>query len=113
MEHLGEGDPAVYSFEGNPELNMTCTIASNNIADPQFRESVNRAITEGVGDRSGDWRVVVYKAPDCQDIAIRMLGPNGLRWDWTLRETEQTPEFVRERVAQGILTTLSLHESSA
>jgi hypothetical protein len=91
---------------------MSCTIASNNIPAPQLRESVNKAVREGIGERSGDWKVDIYQAPDYPAFAIRIEGPKGLRWSWTLHEHEQTPEFIRERVAQGIITKLSLLEDS-
>ena len=38
---------------------------------------------------------------------------NGLRWNWTFYENEQTPDFIRDRVAQGIFTKLSLQEDLA
>src|SRR5579863_7232767 len=44
-------------------LRMSCTIASNNIPAPQLRESVNKAVREGIGERSGDWKVDIYQAP--------------------------------------------------
>jgi hypothetical protein len=91
---------------------MSCTIVSNNIVTPQLRDSVSQAVREGSGDTSGDWKVVIYQAPDYPAFAIRIEGPNGLRWDWTLYEQEQAPEFIRQRVAQGILTKLSLQGDS-
>jgi len=92
---------------------MPPTIVSNNIASPQLRDSVNKAVCDGIGERLDDWKVVVYKAPDNEALAIRIEGPHGLRWNWTFYENEQTPDFIRDRVAQGILTKLSLEEDPA
>ena len=91
---------------------MACTIVSNNIPSPHLRDSVSKAIREGIGERAGNWKITAYQAPDYFALAIRIEGPEGLRWEWTLYENEQTPEFIRERVAQGIVDRLSLQEDA-
>lgn len=89
---------------------MPSTIVSNNIPSPELREAVNKAVREGIGDRLGEWKVIVYQAPDHLAFAVRIEGPEGLRWNWTFFGQEQAPEFIRERVAGGIAGQLSLRE---
>jgi hypothetical protein len=91
---------------------MSCTIVRNNISAPQLRASTSGAVREGIGERSGDWQVDIYQAPDYPEIAITIAGPQGLSWDWTFYEQEQSPEFIRERVAQAIIDNLSLQGDS-
>lgn len=91
---------------------MSCTIVTNNISTPQLRASASKAVCEGIGERSGDWRVDIYQAPDYPAFAIRIVGPRGLRWDWTFYEQEQSSEFIRQRVAQGIIDKLSFQGGS-
>jgi hypothetical protein len=74
--------------------------------------AVSKAVCEGIGGRSGDWKVEIYQPPDYPALAVRIQGPRGLHWDWTLRETEQTPEFIRERIAQSIKVKLALQGNS-
>ena len=81
---------------------MPCTIISNNIYLPEKREAVNAAIRAGIGERTGDWRVVVYEPPDFPAVAARIEGPKQLRFSWTFLEGEQTPQFIEDRVAKGI-----------
>jgi hypothetical protein len=57
--------------------------------------------------------VVVYQSPDYPAFAVRIDGPKGLRWSWTLREQEQAPEFIQQRIAQAIKTQFLLREDSA
>ena len=87
---------------------MSCTIASNNIPSPQLREAVSKAVCDAIGQRPGDWFVAVYQAPDYPGIAIRIDGPQGLRWSWTFVGLEQAPAFIQQRVAEGITAQLSL-----
>jgi hypothetical protein len=91
---------------------MSCTIASNNISSPELRTAVSEAIRDGIGERPGDWNVVVYQASDCPELAVRIEGPKSLRWSWTFREQEQAPAFMQQKVAQAILAKLSLQESA-
>jgi hypothetical protein len=92
---------------------MFCTIASNNISCPELRKTVSDAIRDGIGDRFGEWNVVVYQAPDCPELAVRIEGPQGLRWSWTFREQEQAPELIQQKVAQAMLAKLLSHEESS
>jgi hypothetical protein len=92
---------------------MSCTIVSNNISSPEVRKAVSEAVRDGIGERAGEWNVVVYQAPDCPELAVRIEGPNGLRWSWTFRGQEQTPEFMEQKVAQAILAKLSLQASAS
>jgi hypothetical protein len=87
---------------------VSCTIQSNNIVSPALRELVGRAVCEAIGERPGEWKVTIYQAPDYPAFAIRVEGPNEWRWNWTVHDSEQKPEFIRQRVAQGIATKLSL-----
>jgi len=87
---------------------MACTILSNNIPSPEAREAVNAAIREGVGARAGEWRVVVYQPQDFPALAVRIEGPEELRLNWTFLAGEQTTEFIRDRVAKGIVGCLTL-----
>jgi hypothetical protein len=82
---------------------MSCTIVSNNILSPEVRESVNTAIRNGIGDRVGEWNVVVYQALDFPALAIRIEGPKGLRWSWTFYEQEQVPETIQQKINTGII----------
>ena len=82
---------------------MSCTIVSNNILSPEVRESVNTAIRNGIGERGGEWNVVVYQAPDFPALAIRIEGPKGLRWSWTFYEQEQVPETIQQKINTGII----------
>lgn len=86
---------------------MPCAIVSNNIQSQEIREAVNEAVRDGVGERAGEWKAVVYQAHDYPALAVRIEGPKGLRWSWTFREKEQVPAFIRDRIAQAILDQLS------
>jgi len=86
---------------------MPCTIASNNIPSPELREAVSEAVRAGIGERPGEWRVVIYQAPDYAGFAVTFDGPDSLRWSWTFREQEQAPAFIQERVAQAVVTQLA------
>jgi hypothetical protein len=90
---------------------MPCTIVSNNIASPEVRTAVNDAISAGVGDQPGDWKATVYQAPDYPGLAVRIKGPKKLRCDWTFFGEEQSPSFIRERVAQSVAASLALQEN--
>ena len=92
---------------------MACTIVSNNIASPQLRESISNAVIDGIGERSGNWNITVYQALDYPAFGIRINGPENLRWEWSVYENEQSPEIVRERVAQGLASKLSLLNTSS
>jgi hypothetical protein len=83
-------------------VRMPCTIVSNNIASPHVRENVSKAICDAIGDRLGEWSVVVYQAVDYPGLAVRIQGPKGLRWNWTFFGEEQSPEFIQQRIASGI-----------
>ncbi len=87
---------------------MACTIISNNIESPDQRDAVSEAIRDGIGEKAGDWEVVVYQAADYAGFAIRISGPENLRWNWTFFGKEQAPDFIRERVAQSIAAQQSL-----
>jgi hypothetical protein len=92
---------------------MSCTIVSNNIPFPDLRNAANEAVRAGIGERLGEWNVAVYQALDCPELAIRIEGPKGLRWNWTFREEEQAPEFMQQRIRQAIQDNLMLQEESA
>ncbi|HEX3377459.1 MAG TPA: hypothetical protein VHS29_11400 [Candidatus Acidoferrales bacterium] len=87
---------------------MACTIISNNIESPDQREAVSEAIRDGIGEKAGDWEAVVYQAVDYAGFAVRISGPENLRWNWTFFGEEQAPDFIRERVAQSIAAQQSL-----
>lgn len=89
---------------------MSCRIVSNNISSPEVRESVNTAIRNGIGERVGEWSVVVYQPLDFPALAIRIDGPNGLRWSWTFLEQEQVPETIRQKVDAGIVAQQVLQD---
>jgi len=86
---------------------MACIIVSNNIPSPEAREAVNAAVREGIGARAGDWKVIVYQPEDYPAIAVRIQGPQALRFNWTFLAGEQTTDFIRDRVAKGILGLLA------
>ena len=90
---------------------MACTIVSNNIPSPDLREAVSTAIHAGIGEREGDWEVVVYQAEDYPGLAVKIEGPREMRFGWTFFGKEQAPEFIRERTANGISGRLSLQET--
>ena len=90
---------------------MACTIVSNNISIPETREAVSAAIRAGIGEREGDWEVVVYQAEDYPGLAVRIAGPREMRFGWTFFGKEQAPEFIRERTAKGISGRLSLQDA--
>jgi hypothetical protein len=92
---------------------MSCTIVSNNIPPLEIRKAVNKAVRDGIGDRLGEWNVVVYQAPDYPAFAVRIEGPDGLRWSWTFFEHEQAPEFIEQSVVNGIGGQLSLQRESS
>jgi hypothetical protein len=87
---------------------VACTIISNNIESPDQRDAVSGAIREGIGEKPGEWEVIVYQAQDYAGFAIRISGPGNLRWNWTFFGKEQAPDFIRERVAQCIAAQQSL-----
>ena len=72
---------------------MPCTIVSNNIPSAELREAVSEAVRDGIGERPGEWNIVVYQAPDYLGFAVRIEGPKNLRWSWTFREEEQVSDF--------------------
>jgi hypothetical protein len=90
---------------------MPRTIVSNNIDVPETRDAVSDAVLAGIGERRGEWNIVIYQAPDYPVLAVRIEGPNRLRWSWTFHEHEQTPAFVQQRVEQGLLDRLALQGS--
>lgn len=90
---------------------MSCTIVSNNISALEVREAVSKTVRDGIGQRLGEWNVVVYQPPDYPAFAIRIEGPKGLRWSWTFFEQEQGSAFIRQRVANGIIAQLALQET--
>ena len=69
---------------------MPCAIVSNNIQSQEIREAVNEAVRDGVGERAGEWKAVVYQAHDYPALAVRIEGPKGLRWSWAFREKTST-----------------------
>jgi len=89
---------------------MSRIIVSNNIRSPETREAVSTAIRAGIGEREGDWEVVVYQAEDYPGLAVRIAGPRQMRLGWTFFGEEQTPEFIRQRTENGISSRLSLQE---
>src|SRR5215467_4735644 len=89
---------------------MACIIVSNNIPSPEAREAVNTAIRWGIGERDGDWKVVVYQAENYPGLAVRIAGPRQMRFGWTFFGEEQMPEFIRKRTANSIAGRLSLQE---
>ena len=50
---------------------MACMIVSNNIPSPEAREAVNTAIRGGIGERDGDWKVVVYQAENYPGVGCK------------------------------------------
>jgi len=90
---------------------MACTIVSNNISTPETREAVSAAIRAGIGEREGNWEVVVYQAEDYPGLAVRIAGPREMRFGWTFFGKEQAPELIRERTAKGISGRLSLQDA--
>jgi hypothetical protein len=86
---------------------MACKIASNNIQSPELRDTVNKAVSDGIGAREGEWSVVIYQAPDYPALAIRIEGPKGLHWSWTFYEREQGADFIQQKVAEGIAAQAS------
>jgi hypothetical protein len=91
---------------------MSCTIVSNNIPCSDLRDAANEAVRAGIGERVGEWNVVVYQSPNYPAFAVRIDGPKGLRWSWTFREDEQAPEFIQQRIAQAITAQFLLQEDS-
>jgi hypothetical protein len=91
---------------------MSCTIVSNNISAPEVRDAVSKTVRDGIGQRLGEWKVVVYQPPDYPAFAIRIEGPKGLRWSWTFFEQEQDSAFIQQRVATGIIARLASQERS-
>jgi hypothetical protein len=89
---------------------LSCAIVSNNVSDPEIRDALDQAARNGVGERLGDWNVVIYQAPDCPELAVRIEGPQGLRWSWTFRENEQAPDFIQSRIAMGLTDQLATRE---
>jgi hypothetical protein len=87
---------------------VPCTIISNNIESPDQRNAVSEAIRDGIGEKPGEWEVIVYQALDYAGVAIRISGPENLRWNWTFFGKEQAPDFIRDRVAQSIAAQQSL-----
>jgi hypothetical protein len=94
---------------GGYDFFVACTIVSNNIASYGLREAVSRAICEGIGEKPGDWTAIVYQAVDYAGFAVRISGPENLRWNWTFYGQEQSPDFIRVRVAESIAAQQSLH----
>jgi hypothetical protein len=92
---------------------MSCTIVSNNIPSPEVRDAVSKAVCEGIGERLGEWSVVVYQAPDYPAFAVRIEGPKGLRWSWTFFGQEQESQAIQQKVAAGIMGQMSLQSESA
>lgn len=91
---------------------MPCTVVSNNISFPEMRDALSDSVRAGIGETPGEWNVVIYQATDYPVLAVRIEGPNSLRWSWTCHEHKQAPSFVQQRVTQGILDRLSLQGSA-
>ena len=91
---------------------MSCTIASNNISSLELREAVSEAVRKGIGERPGEWTVAIYQAPDYPGFAVNINGPKRLRWSWTFRGQEQSPEFIQQRIEEAIVAKLSVQEES-
>jgi hypothetical protein len=91
---------------------MSCSVISNNISSPELRDAVSKAVCDGIGERGGEWNVVVYQALDYPGIAVRIEGPKGLRWSWTFFALEQAPELIEQKVTTGITDQMSLRGES-
>jgi hypothetical protein len=91
---------------------MSCSVISNNISSTELRDAVSKAVCDGIGERRGEWNVVVYQALDHLGIAVRIDGPKGLRWSWTFFEQEQATELIEQKVATGIKDQMSLRGES-
>jgi hypothetical protein len=91
---------------------VSCAIVSNNISDSELRDALNNAVRNGIGERLGNWNVVIYQAPDFPELAVRIEGPKGLRWSWTFRKNEQAPDFIQSRIAMGLTDQLAVRDES-
>ena len=91
---------------------MSCRIISNNVSNPELRDALEKAACNGIGERLGNWSVVIYQAPDFPELAVRIEGPKGLRWSWTFRKNEQAPDFIQSRIAMGLTDQLAAREES-
>jgi hypothetical protein len=84
---------------------MAVKVFSNTIALRTYRDSVQRAVLDAIGERqpSEDWTVSIFEPQDRPDYIIRIEGPNSFRWERDFfGPTEQTPEFIKNAVKEAI-----------
>ncbi len=84
---------------------MSVTIFSNDIPIPELRESIGKAVLDGIGQRPDNeqWRVYIYAPQNSAHYIVVIEGPNGFKWERSFGE--RSPEFIREQVKQATHTT--------
>ena len=75
-------------------------VLTNTIADPDSRESIQRAVIEGIGGRP--LTVRIFEPALSPDYMIRIDGPEGFKWERTFfGPVEQTADFIQEEVRKA------------
>jgi hypothetical protein len=78
-------------------------ILSNNIALPERRDTISKAVLQAIGDRHECWEASIYEPPEEDEYVITIEGPDGSIWTRNFfGPDEQTPESIRQVVEQAL-----------
>ena len=86
---------------------MSVSIFCNEIPIPEHRESIGKAVLDGIGQRPDNeqWRVEIYAPRDSADYIVVIEGPNDFKWERSFSgPDERSPELIREEVRQATHT---------
>ncbi len=87
---------------------MSVTIFSNDIPIPELRDSIGKAVLDGIGQRPDNeqWRGSIYAPQTSAHYIVVIEGPNDFKWERSFSgPDERSPELIREEVRQAIHTT--------
>lgn len=81
---------------------MPVNILYDSIRSPEFRQSIEQAVTAAVGNRSDKWKAWLDQGADEPGFSIRLDGPDGVGFSYRfLKPDERSPEFVNRQVKQA------------
>lgn len=82
---------------------MASRISTNNIADPETRERVGRAVLDALADGTDLLEVSIFEPQNSPAWIVILKGPHGFTWRHEFSgPLEQTPEFVNFAVVRAI-----------
>lgn len=82
---------------------MPGRIFSNNIALPERRDTISKAVLQAIGDRRECWEASIYEPPENDEYVITIEGPDGSIWTRSFfGPDEQRPEVILRAVEQAL-----------